>query len=154
MRYVFVLIILASCAPVFGAEFLIYNKVHWMHKLTFGEMKVCRAKYENWDERVAGQYIKGDVIEVRPDGFWVGPKARGFNKDAFRVLSIPGLSVKMAQNYKQTTLTKKSRFNIPTKEIETKSNILEVSITDKENISAIPNISTIVAVLLLLNIAS
>lgn len=157
MRYFLILIILILCVSINGAEFLIYDTVHWMHKLTLEEMEAYREKYEGWDEKAAGQYIKGDVIEVRPDGFWTGPKARGFNKKTFRVLSVPGLQEKIGLSYKMTTLTKKSRFNISTrddKDIKTVSNILSVSITDKENISAKPSIDIIVAVLLLLIIAS
>lgn len=157
MRYILILIILTLCVSAYSAEFLIYNTVHWTHKLTLEETKAYREKYEGWDEKVAGQYIKGDVIEVRPDGFWTGAKARGFNKKAFRVLSVPGFQLKTGLSYKMTTPTKKSRFNISTgegKDIETVSNILSVSITDKEDISAMPNIHIFVVMLLLLSLAS
>lgn len=157
MKYFLIMIIVTLCIPTYGAEFLIYNKDHWMTKLTLDEMKIYREKYKDWDERVAGQYQKGDIIEVRPDGFWTGLKVRGFNKKAFRVLSVPGLSIKTAQKYKIITPTRKSRYNISTgadKELKIVNNINDVSITDKELIIANSHISTIVAILVLLNISS
>lgn len=147
-----VMVITVLTVPASGAEFLIYNKDHWMHKLTSEQLKVYTDKYENFQAKVDGQYVKGDVIEVRPDGFYTN--GRGFNKTAFRVLSVPGLSVKDAMAYKEVTLTKKSRFNIPTgegKDIETVTNIQNVSITDKELISAKPS-KILFAVMLMLHV--
>lgn len=41
---------------------------------------VERAKYD-------ARYQKGDIVEVREDGYW---STRGFDKDAFCVVKVPG----------------------------------------------------------------
>ena len=114
------------------AEFLIYNKDHWMNKLTSEEMAKYRARYAGWDEKVAGQYQRGDVVEVRPDGFWTGPKASGFNKAAFRVISVPNL--KVDTKYQDTNTFYKSRFKITTgsgNDITAVNSITDLTIIDK-----------------------
>lgn len=113
------------------AEFLIYNTDSWMNKLTPEDMAKYRSKYKNWDERVAGQYQRDDVIEVRPDGFWTGLKARGFNKNTFRVISVPDL--KVDTKYQSTNQFYKSRFKISTNsgDITTVNSINDLTITDK-----------------------
>jgi hypothetical protein len=80
------------------AEFLIYDKNHWMDTLNASEMEEMRQKYSNWDQKYLARYQRGDIVEVRPDGFWTGPTARGFNQEAFRVVSIPGLAVASVGN--------------------------------------------------------
>lgn len=79
------------------AEFLIYNKRHWMDDLTPTQIEGFRLKYNNqnkeWLDKYNARYQHGDIIEVRPDGFWTGPTARGFNKEAFQVVSVPGLAM-------------------------------------------------------------
>jgi hypothetical protein len=146
-----ILLILFLCLPVRGAEFLIYDKTNWMHDLTPTQQADYRKRYENWDERVDGQYIKGDVVEVRPDGFWT-TNGRGFDRRAYRVLKVPGLAVKTAQNYRVITATKKSRYNISTgtnDKIKTVSNIIDVSIEDKELTAAKKHLHIIVAIIML-----
>lgn len=51
-------------------------------------------------------YKKGDIVEVREDGFWLSG-ARGYNKEAFIVVQVPG---KVDEKYiepKKTLITKK-----------------------------------------------
>lgn len=64
------------------AEYLIYNTQHWMDKQAITidvNNTVLLNKYN-------ARNIKGDIIEVRPDGYWTGTKAKGFNKDVFCVI--------------------------------------------------------------------
>lgn len=72
------------------AEFLIYDKEHWMDKMT-AERYAELIKRPHFAEKYLSRYQRGDIVEVRPDGFWTGANARGFNEDAFRVVSVPGL---------------------------------------------------------------
>ena len=114
------------------SEFLIYNTDHWMSKLTSAEIAEYTKGNEHFPEEVAGQYVRGDVIEVRPDGFWTGTKARGFNKNAFRVISVLGL--KVDTKYQSTNQFYKSRFKISTgsgSDITSVSSIDDLAITDK-----------------------
>lgn len=73
------------------AEFLVFDKDNWMDRLT-SERWTEMSQRTHWSEKYAARYQKGDIVEVRPDGFWTGPKARGFNQAAFKVVSIPGLA--------------------------------------------------------------
>jgi hypothetical protein len=116
------------------AEFLIMKKRHWTAKLTPEQHEEMRKKHKHWDEKIACQYIPGDVIEVRPDGFWTGAKARGFNKKAFRVISVPNAKAEFYQYLHQSSPTQKSRYNISTgggDEIKTVNSMNDLTITDK-----------------------
>lgn len=73
------------------AEFLIYNKEHWMDKLTEAEVTNRGFRHKSFGEKYTARTQKGDIIEVRPDGFFTGPKAHGFNKSAFRVAVVKGM---------------------------------------------------------------
>lgn len=53
---------------------------------------------------------KNDVVEERPDGFWTGPKAGGFDRVAFRVVSEPG--VKLSGKFIGSSSTRKFRYSI------------------------------------------
>jgi len=69
-------------------ELLIFNKEHWMDKLTEEEIKEYEKKYPNFREKYERRYRKGDIIEVREDGYF---DKHGFNKKAFAVLKIPNV---------------------------------------------------------------
>ena len=73
------------------AEFLIYNKTHWMDKLSQAEWDMFIQQNPNWQEKYSSRYQRGDFVEARPDGFFTGPRARGFNKKVFRLLVVKGL---------------------------------------------------------------
>lgn len=115
-------------------ELLIYNKVHWMDELTEEQIATHKAKEANWDKKFAARYQKGDIIEVRPDGFWTGERAVGFNKKAFRVIAIPEMSEKDAHYLMDPSPTKKRRyctFLEEGKEIHVASVFSSLSIVDK-----------------------
>lgn len=67
-------------------EFLIFWKAHYMD--AWDQQKVdglsadMKAKYDR-------RYQKGDVVEVREDGYWA---TRGFDKEAFCVVKVPGMA--------------------------------------------------------------
>jgi len=70
------------------AELLIYNNIHWMDGLTQNEIDIYSKKDENFQKKYDARYQKGDIVEVREDGFW---DTRGFNKNVFCVIKIAGL---------------------------------------------------------------
>jgi hypothetical protein len=117
-------------------EFLIMNKEHWTTDPKIDpkiDHEEKRKTHKHWDEKVADQYVLDDIIEIRLDGFWTGPKARGFNKKAFRVISAPG-KAKHYMNYQTTSPTHKSRFSIPTgrgNDLTVVSSMNDLTITDK-----------------------
>lgn len=130
-----ILLILFLCSPLYGIEFLIFDKPHWMDNLTAEKISELSVN-PDWLYKYNARYQKGDIVEVRLDGFWTGPTARGFNKEAFRVISVPGVKVDI--KYMESSPTKKRRYNILTGEgqkITTVSNIKKLSITDKGIVS-------------------
>lgn len=156
MRYFLILIIIVLCVPIYGAEFLIYNKEHWMDALTQEQIDVYKERQadnyikwhntkvaltseqiddilrplvqkakEHWiarhtevlgmtqkdidteceEARVRFQakydarYQRGDVIEVRPDGYWTGLKAPGYDESVFLLVIVSGLKFEDASKY-------------------------------------------------------
>lgn len=81
------------------AEFLIYNKDHWMDALTQEQVEEYVEKYPNFQAKYDARYQRGDVIEVRPDGYWTESKAPGYDKSAFLLVTVPGLKFDDAKKY-------------------------------------------------------
>lgn len=79
------------------AEFLIYNKAHWMSVLSQQEVEAYIEKHPKFLEKYDARYQMGDVVEVRPDGYWT--EAKAYNKSAFLLVTVPGLSFKDAKHY-------------------------------------------------------
>ena len=98
------------------AEFLIYNKEHWMDSLTEEQIKEYIAKRPKFLEGYEARYQRGDVVEVRPDGYWTGEKAKKYRKDAFLMVSVPGISFEEAKQY-QKPLTQEFPVSVWNKEI-------------------------------------
>jgi hypothetical protein len=122
-----------------ATEFLIYDKVHWMDKMA-PERYAELIKTEHFAEKFLARYQRGDVVEVRPGGFWTGPKAKGFNVEAFRVVFVFGL--KLDKKYMEPSAHKRRRFSISTgalQKVTVVSNINDLTITDKDTIVAINN---------------
>ena len=85
------------CEKSTMTEFLIYNTDHWMDALTEVEVAEYENRYPNFRSKYNARYQRGDIVEVREDGFWGdGPYPR---KDVFRVVRVPGMSLKDAQVY-------------------------------------------------------
>ena len=79
------------------AEFLIYNKEHWMDSLTQKEIDEQVAKNEHFMDKYNARYQKGDIVEVQPNGFWTDGKRKGFGFYAFALVTIPNMSLKECQ---------------------------------------------------------
>lgn len=73
-------------------ELLIYNKIHYLDTLTEKEVTALIANGGTTKDKYDARHKKGDIVEVRPDGYWTGLHARGFDKEAFSVLSVPGVN--------------------------------------------------------------
>ena len=156
MRYLIILIILALCIPVYGAEFLIYNKDHWMDALTPQQVTEYVNKYPNFQAKYDARYQRGDIVEVREDGFYTSTLKGDLSKWVFRVVVVTGL--KADNMYVEPTPTKRRRYNIldgATKTVHTISNIGDMTLTNK-SLSAknneIKTANIIIAYLLLLNL--
>ena len=75
------------------AEFLIYNKDHWMDVLTEKQLAGYVAKYPDFLDRRKLVAKKGDIIEVKEDGHWTG-KGRGYDKEHFAVVILKDVPLK------------------------------------------------------------
>ena len=73
------------------AEFLVMAKDHWMDKLAANDLKK-RLEDKDFERKYNARYVKGDIVEVREDGYW--SKDHGFNKAVFGVLCVPGVDHK------------------------------------------------------------
>ena len=139
------------------AELLVYNKEHWMDKLTQTEIDGYVKKYgDEWLAKYKRRYQKGDIVEVRPDGYF---DKHGFNKKAFIVVKVGNNTVKLKDaeylakpsveiknagtDYQQITVLKKRRYNIDTSKLSLTDNkaqvskITDIKVTDKDNIGTI-----------------
>lgn len=104
------LIFLFIASHAYSAEFLIYDKDHWMDALTPTQLKEYVAKYENFQAKYDARYQRGDIVEVREDGFYTSTLKGDLSKWAFRVVVVPGLKADI--QYVSATLTKRRRFTI------------------------------------------
>jgi hypothetical protein len=109
-------------------------------------------------DKYNARYQRGDVVEVRPDGYWTGPTAPGYDKGVFLLVTVPGLSFKDAKHYgdaleEDGKIHKRRKYsfsNVTDK--QTFSEISKISVTDKGAISA-KKISYIFAALLMFGMA-
>lgn len=121
------------------AEFLIYNKNHWMDYLTQEQI----TNYIKIDPDFLSKYERrlqsGDVMEVHEDEWY---RDRGFNREIFAVLKIPNLIDPLLSNYTDPLTTgidaeehviKRRRYNF--------SNIIFDPI---EKIAILPSLGTII----------
>ena len=83
-------------------------------------------------EKYLAHYRRGDIVEVRPDGFYTGTLKGDLSKWPFRVVVVTGL--KPDQKYVESTETKMRRYNIQdgaTKKVHTVTKIEDITLTDK-----------------------
>jgi len=112
------------------AEFLVYATKHWMDKrteddpdwLTKEQIGIDArqdlpsakkaAMKENLVRKHSARYRAGDIIEVRPDGYWGEPDEKdkhGWNHKVFALVRVPGLSVALAKQYSEPYLDDKNK---------------------------------------------
>jgi len=120
------------------AELLIYDKDHWMDSLTEEQIAKLVSENKEFQSKYDERYQRGDVIEVRPDGYWTGEKAKGFNRNAFRVISVPNISRENLEYLTESLadgddIKKARKYNISTglDSKVTVTNMGNLSITEK-----------------------
>jgi len=72
------------------AELLVYNKDHWMDALLPEEVASRASAHKTFQRKYDARWQRGDVVEVRPDGYWTGPNAPGYSKAAFELNTVQG----------------------------------------------------------------
>lgn len=151
-----IIIVLFLCSTVFSAEFLIYNKDHWMDALTPQQLIEYNKKYPGFQVKYDARYQRGDIVEVREDGFYTSTLKGDLSKWAFRVVIVTGL--KPENKYMESTLTKRRRYNImdgATKTVHTVSKIQDIILTDKTlSSNETEKLKNIIAYLMLFNLIS
>lgn len=75
------------------AELLIYDKDHWMDALTPQEVATRNLNDASFQSRYDSRWVRGNVIEIQPDGFWYGHLSRSYDQKNFRLLVCPGKPV-------------------------------------------------------------
>jgi hypothetical protein len=120
------------------AEFLIYNRDHWMDSLTPEQIAEHKKRDENFQAKYDARYQRGDIVEVRENGAYSGTLKGDLSNWPFRVVVITNHAAD--EFYAQPVMIgedilKKARFNIQDGDglrTHTVSNITDVTITDKE----------------------
>lgn len=80
------------------AEFLIYDKDHWMDSLTQKQINDNEKEHPGFKDKYNRRYQRGDIIEVQEDGFWTQKRA-GFGSHAFSLIVVPGLLLETALQF-------------------------------------------------------
>ena len=133
------------------AEFLIYNKDHWMDALKQEQIDEYVKKYPKFMDKYNARTERGNVIEVRPDGYWTGTKAKAYRKNTFLVVTVSGLSLKDAEQYGKPLIQVLLMpvWNEDTQEFETewipkiikKRKFNFSNVTDKQTFSSISQVT-------------
>jgi len=115
------------------AEFLVLDINHVWDSVDIGVLVGIHGP--EIEQKYNARIQRGDVIEVRPDGYWTGPNALPFKKEKLCVVSVPFVSYEQAMQYMdgeytEDIMTKKRRYNVDT-----------IQLTfDKNKIAVIKNI--------------
>ena len=122
------------------AEFLVYNKAHWMDNLTVAQLADYKKRYpDTWEEKYAARYCKGDIVEVREDGGYTSTLKGDLSRWPFRIVRVTGLAadkVYASGLIVAGRLTKKARFNTQDGDgtlIHTVATISNITVVDKTN---------------------
>lgn len=99
------------------AEFLIYNKDHWMDSLTQKQIDDHIVKDPQFQRKYDARFRKGDVVEIRKDG--VGMV--GLEPESFALIKT-SMSFEAAQMFQKGIMengvtTLRRRYKIETKDI-------------------------------------
>ena len=117
------------------AEFLIYNKDHWMDKINQAEYNKLISTSKG-QQKYSARYRRGDIVEVRPDGFYTNTLKGDLSKWPFRVVVVEGLKpdTKYTEPVMQgDVMIRKRRYSIHdgnTKTVHTVANIQDITIVD------------------------
>ncbi len=115
------------------AEFLIYDKVHGVDTLTPMQLAKYAQKYpKTFQIKYDAHYQKGDIIEVREDGFYTNTLKGDLSRWPFRVVQVTGM--KPDKKYMTGDDKYKRLFNIPTgdgKKIHIAASLQDITLIDK-----------------------
>lgn len=78
-----------------------------------------RANVPGYEQKYQARYRIGDVIEVRPDGYWSDPvTGKGYRQDRFRLIRCPGVAVMTSMTQplddEENNTVRKKRYRINT----------------------------------------
>jgi len=115
------------------AEFLILDIPHVWDDVDIGILAGIHGP--EIEQKYNARIQKGDIIEVRPDGYWTGPNALPFKTEKLCVVSVPFVSYEKAIQYMDgeytyDIMTKKRRYSVD----HTQLNF------DENKIAIIPNV--------------
>ena len=127
-----------------------YNKTHCMDELSVAEIAERVKENAHFQVKYDARYQRGDIVEVRADGYWSKDRA-GHGKHAFALVVLPGLSIEDAQHYmdahedmtdpEKPILPKRrkhqmdmAQMSLNAEKIVTITNISDAHITDKSTV--------------------
>lgn len=109
------------------AEFLVYAKTHWMESVDRSGWNKAQL------DEYATRYVKGDVVEVREDGYWT--VSRGYDKAAFAVIAVPGVLMKNYKHYEEELVTGVNETEVLKKRRKYRLKIEDFSAYQKDRMS-------------------
>ena len=73
-------------------ELILYNKLHWLDELEISDPVAFAALMlqPGMRDKYNARYQRGDIVEVKEDGFFTGVNARGFNRNEMTLVKYPG----------------------------------------------------------------
>lgn len=83
-------------------DFLVYNKVHWMDKLSLKEVQERIAENPRFEQSYNARYRKGDIVEAGPDGHWEDSQTAG---GKFIIVHCPHIPFEDAKKYMKPLTT-------------------------------------------------
>lgn len=104
------------------AEFLIYNTNHWMDALDSEQIAEYVKKCpKTFMDKYNARYQKDDVVEVQLGGYWIGPKAKAYDKSVFLLVIVQEPTFEDAKKYARPLYAQfpQSVLNPETYEFET-----------------------------------
>ncbi|MHC4704494.1 MAG: hypothetical protein ACYTFQ_28425 [Planctomycetota bacterium] len=120
------------------AEFLIYDKDHWMDSLTPQQIAQHRKRHTNFQAHYDARYQKGDIVEVRENGGYTSTLKGDLSRWPFRVVVITNLQIDAPYGRPLVSgeeVVKKARFSIQDgdgKKVHVVSNLSDITIMDKK----------------------
>lgn len=118
------------------AEFLVFNKEHWMDSLTQKQIDEQVAKDpDHFMDKYNSRYRKGDIVEVKPDGYWFSRTGHG--KECFALVIVAGMSYEDAKHYMDTYIMNDKIFR--TRKYQMDMTQISLDVNKKASLSSISN---------------
>ena len=132
------------------AEFLVYNMENHMDRMTPERFRELSYRDKNFLAKYNARYQRGDIVEVRPDGFWTDGRRKGFGSKHFALIIVPGLSIRDAEKYTEAVeldglITKRRRYAVKMAEVSLDVNS-KVTIAARDIVTKLDDKSTAVII--------